>query len=55
LKTAKGARTMSFDPSTGRVYIVTAEFGAAPAATAATPHPRPLVLPGSFTVLVVGR
>jgi DNA-binding beta-propeller fold protein YncE len=55
LKTAKGARTMSFDPSTGRVYIVTAEFGPAPAATAATPHPRPSVLPGSFTVLVVGR
>jgi YVTN family beta-propeller protein len=55
LKTAKGARTMSFDPSTGRVYIVTAEFGPAPAATVATPRPRPSVLPGSFTVLVVGR
>jgi hypothetical protein len=55
LKAAKGAGTMSFDPNTGSVYIVTAELGPAPAATAATPHPRPSVLPGSFTVLVVGR
>lgn len=55
LKTAKGARTMSFDPGTGRIYLVTAEFGPAPAATAAIPHPRPSVLPGSFTVLVVER
>jgi YVTN family beta-propeller protein len=55
LKTAKGARTMTLDSSDGRVYLVTAEFGTAPAATAAMPHPRPSVLPGSFTVLVVER
>jgi YVTN family beta-propeller protein len=55
LKTAKGARTMALDPSTGRVYLVTAEFGPAPAATDAMPHPRPSVVPGSFTVLVVER
>jgi YVTN family beta-propeller protein len=55
LKTAKGARTMALDPSTGRIYLVTAEFGPAPAATAATPRPRPSVLAGSFTVLVVER
>jgi YVTN family beta-propeller protein len=55
LSTQKGARTMAFDPSNGRVYLVTAEFGPKPAATAANPHPRPAVLPGSFTVLVVGR
>jgi len=55
LKTAKGARTMAFDSNTGRIYLVTAEFGPAPAATTAVPHPRPSVLPGSFAVLVVGR
>lgn len=49
------ARTMAFDPSNGRVYLVTAKFGPAPAATAENPHPRPSVLPGSFTVLVVGK
>ncbi|RXH57221.1 YncE family protein [Granulicella sibirica] len=53
VKTAKGARTMAFDASTGRVYLVTAEFGPAAAATAAAPHPRPSVVPDSFSVLVV--
>jgi YVTN family beta-propeller protein len=55
LKTAKGARTMALDSSTGRIYLVTAEFGPTAAATDATPHPRPSVIPGSFGVLVVGR
>jgi DNA-binding beta-propeller fold protein YncE len=54
VKTQRGARTMAFDAANGRVYLVTAEFGPAPAATAEQPHPRPAVLPGSFSVLVVG-
>ncbi|WP_348266393.1 YncE family protein [Edaphobacter sp. DSM 109919] len=53
--TQKGARTMSLDTATGRIYLVTAEFGPKPAATATNPRPRPAILPGSFTVLVVGR
>jgi YVTN family beta-propeller protein len=55
LTTQKGARTMAFDSANGRVYLTTAEFGPPPAATAQTPHPRPSILPDSFTVLVVGR
>ncbi len=55
VKTAKGARTMAFDASTGRVYLVTAGFGAAPSATTAMPHPRPSVVPDSFEVLVVAK
>jgi YVTN family beta-propeller protein len=55
LATQRGARTMAFDSGTGRVYLVTAEFGPRPAATADNPRPRPAVVPGSFTVLVVGR
>jgi YVTN family beta-propeller protein len=55
LATEKGARTMSFDSGTGRIYLVTAKFGPRPAATAANPRPRPAIVPGSFTVLVVGR
>jgi len=54
VKTQRGARTMAFDAATGRVYLVTAEFGPAPAATAENPRPRPAVVPGSFSVLVVG-
>jgi len=55
LPTAKGARTMAFDPANGRVYLVTGDFGPPPAATAQNPHPWPTVVPGSFRVLVVGR
>jgi DNA-binding beta-propeller fold protein YncE len=55
LKTAKGARTMALDASTGRVYLVTAQFGATPVATAATPHPRPSLVPDSFEMIVVER
>jgi YVTN family beta-propeller protein len=55
LATQRGARTMAFDSASGRVYLVTAEFGARPAATAQTPHPRPAIVPGSFTLLVAGR
>ncbi|MBS0375835.1 MAG: YncE family protein [Proteobacteria bacterium] len=52
LPTARGARTMTLDPATHRLYLVTAEFGPAPAATTAEPRPRPVPLPDSFTVLV---
>ncbi len=55
LPTQRGARTMAYDPATDRIYLVTAEFGPRPAATAENPHPRPAMLPGTFTVLVVGR
>lgn len=51
--TAAGARTMTLDPNSHTVYLVTAKFGPAPAPTEAQPHPRPAMLPGSFEVLVV--
>ena len=55
LPTQKGARTMTYDPTTDRAYVVTAEFGPRPAATADNPRPRPAIVPDSFTVLVIGR
>jgi YVTN family beta-propeller protein len=55
LPTMKGARTMTYDPATDRIYLVTAEFGARPAPTAANPRPRPSIVPGSFQIVVVGR
>jgi DNA-binding beta-propeller fold protein YncE len=54
VKTQRGARTMALDPATGKVYVVTAEFGPTPAATAEQPHPRPSPTSDSFTVLVLG-
>jgi DNA-binding beta-propeller fold protein YncE len=55
LPTQKGARTMAYEPATDRVYTVAAEFGPRPAPTAAEPKPHAPVLPGSFTVIVIGR
>ena len=54
-KTQLRARTMAVDLKTHNVIVVTAEFGAAPAPTAAQPHPRPTMVPDTFTVLVYGR
>jgi YVTN family beta-propeller protein len=53
--TPKRARTMTLDLKTHTVYTVTAEFGQAPAATAAQPRPRPPMVPGTFTLLIVSR
>jgi YVTN family beta-propeller protein len=53
--TQRGARTMALDSKTGRVFLVTAEFGPVPAATAAQPRPRPTLIADSFVVLEVGK
>ncbi len=53
--TATGARTLAVDGKSHTIYLVTAKFGEPPAATAAQPHPRPAMLPGSFAVIVVSE
>ena len=53
--TQRRARTMAYDETTDRIYTVTAQFGQAPAATADNPRPRPPVVPGTFTIIVIGR
>jgi DNA-binding beta-propeller fold protein YncE len=53
--TQPGARTMALDPKTHEVYLVTAQFAPAAAATPDNPHPRPGLVPDSFVVLVFGR
>lgn len=53
--TQKSARTMALDSTTHQVYLVAAQFGATPAPTADLPHPRPSVLEGSFTVMIIGN
>jgi YVTN family beta-propeller protein len=53
--TKVGARTMALDSSRQRIYLVTASFGPRPAATANQPRPRPPMVPGSFTLLVLQR
>ncbi len=55
LPTKRGARTMEIDEASGKIYVVTADFGPRPAATADRPRPSPSILPGSFVVLVISR
>lgn len=53
--TQRGARTMTVDPRTHRVYTVSAEFGPMPAAQPGEARRRPPLVPGSFTILVLDR
>ncbi len=53
--TQRSGRTMALDPKTGKIYVSVAEFGPRPAATPENPRPRPPVVPGSFTVIVVSK
>jgi hypothetical protein len=55
VKTLPGARTMALDHKTGIVYLPAADVGPAPSPTAGNPRPRAPLVPGSFSVLVVGR
>jgi YVTN family beta-propeller protein len=52
--TERGARTMTVDPKTHRVYLLAAEYGPAPEAKEGKKG-RPPILPDSFHVLVVGK
>ena len=53
--TKPGARTIVLDPVTHHLFLPTAEYGEAPAATKENPHPRPPVKPGTFQVLEIGK
>src|SRR5271170_5100599 len=46
--TQKGARTLALDAKTHNVFVVTAQFGERPPATADNPRPRPAIVPDSF-------
>jgi YVTN family beta-propeller protein len=54
IPTQKGARTMTIDTTSHHVFLATAQFGPAPAATPERPRPRPAMIPGSFVVLEFG-
>ena len=51
--TKPGARTLTLDERTHRIFLATAQREPAPAATPGQPRPRPAVVPGTFEVLVV--
>ena len=53
--TQKNAKTMALDSSTHRLYLSVAELGPRPEPTAEQPHPRPIIVPDTFSILVVGQ
>jgi YVTN family beta-propeller protein len=55
VKTQVSARTMSLDPKSHKIYLSAAEFGKAPEPTKENPRARPPMVPGSFTILILGR
>jgi DNA-binding beta-propeller fold protein YncE len=50
-----GAKTMNIDPKTHNLFLTTADFGPAPAATPKKPDPQRSSIPGTFRVLIYGR
>jgi DNA-binding beta-propeller fold protein YncE len=52
--TKRGARTITFDPTTGHIFTATADFGLAPAAQPGQ-RSRPPMIPGTFSLLTIGK
>lgn len=55
VETQRSARTMALDGKTGRVFLAAAEFGPPPSPTPGEPRPRPVMVPGSFVLLLFGK
>jgi DNA-binding beta-propeller fold protein YncE len=56
VQTKPGAKTLTLDSKTGRILLITAEYGPPPAAPAAGGRPaRGPMVPDSFSILVVGK
>jgi DNA-binding beta-propeller fold protein YncE len=56
LQTMNGARTLSLDPKTGRIYVMSVERGPAPLPPAGGGRGgQAPVIPGSFTILMIGK
>jgi YVTN family beta-propeller protein len=54
VKTQPSARTMAFDPKTGKIFLAAAEYLETPATTPGG-RPQRSIKPGSFVVLVVSK
>ncbi len=53
--TRSGARTVALDTKTHRLFLMSAEYGPAPAATPENPKPKPIIMPHSVQLLVLGK
>jgi hypothetical protein len=55
VKTMPSAKTMTIDSKTERIYLIAAEFGPAPAPAPGERPRRGQMVPGSFTLIEVGK
>src|SRR5580698_1157592 len=55
LQTMNGARTITFDSKTGHLFTMSQERGPAPPPPGGGRGPQGTVVPGSFTILTVGK
>jgi DNA-binding beta-propeller fold protein YncE len=55
LQTKAGAKTLTLDPKTNRIVLITADFTPPPSPPPGQRPGRPQMVPGSFTILEVGR
>jgi DNA-binding beta-propeller fold protein YncE len=55
VKTLPGAKTLTLDSKTGRILLITAEYGPPPAPAPGKRPGRGPMLPGSFSILVVSK
>ena len=55
IMTKRGARTLTVDEKTHRIYTVSATFGPPPPPTPDRPRPRPTIEPESVTLYTIGR
>lgn len=55
LATISRGKTLTLDAKTGKVLVIGAEYGPAPAAAPGEKPGRPPMVPGSFSIVVVGK
>ena len=49
------ARTLTLDTKTGHILLITATYTPAPVTNPPTARPRPIMTPGSFSILTIGK
>jgi DNA-binding beta-propeller fold protein YncE len=55
VKTPIRAKTLTLDTKTGKIYLIAAEYAAAPPAEAGQRPARPAMVPDSFMIITVGK
>jgi DNA-binding beta-propeller fold protein YncE len=55
IQTQVGARTIALDSRKHHVFVSSAQYGETPPATTENPKPRPSIVPGTFTILELGK